>query len=229
MAEECRLPTRESARGIGRQGVDGSARRWLEASEDLPVLTYSVTDLPNVRARAGAVRTLPAGSRLPRRNDLVPARKEVSFLVGTTPGRSTLPLAREAVGVSVSELVRSARRIEDPLSWGHAASREGGLRGDALGGRCLSRGAPFDAARHGRRWRERGSRRRQFTSPPAASCEGGRRRCSNLPSPRREGGRRRPPKTLAASSERGTLDNDGLTLAFSRGRRILHAKAGKIR
>ena len=100
---------------------------------------------------------------------------------------------------------RQVRRVEGLPSQPHAVSREGGLRRDALGGRCLSRG-PRDVAGHGRRRRERGSRRRQFTSPPAASWEGGRRYGADLPSPLREGGRRCPVATLAASSDRGTLE-----------------------
>ncbi len=65
---------------------------------------------------------------------------------------------------------------------------------------------PRDVAGHGRRRRERGSRRCQFTSPPAASWEGGRRYGPDLPSPLREGGRRCPAATLAATSDRGTLE-----------------------
>ena len=39
---------REEVAGVGRQGAKGTDRRWLEASEVVPVLTYYVADVPNV-------------------------------------------------------------------------------------------------------------------------------------------------------------------------------------
>ena len=60
---------------------------------------------------------------------------------------------------------------------------------------------PRDVARHGRRRRERGSRRRQFTSPPAASWEGGRRYGPDLPSPPSRG-RSTPPSRNSRRLER---------------------------
>lgn len=96
-----------------------------------------------------------------------------------------------------------ARRVEGLPGWAHAVSREGGLRRDAHGGRCLSRG-PLDAAVTEDVASSANPRgRRLGSSLPIGRTS---RTESPLPHAREVGGRRCPSQTPAASSERGTLD-----------------------
>ena len=116
----------------------------------------------------------------------------------------TLPIARETTEGAAGLGARPpARRVEGLPSWAPAASCEGGLRRDAPGGRCLSRD-PSTLPAHGRRRRERetGGRPIAIALPIGREVHVAGR---ILVAPR-DGARRCPPRTPAASSERGTLD-----------------------
>ncbi len=119
-----------------------------------------------------------------------------------------------------------ASRVEGLPSWAHAALCEGGLRRDAPGGCCLSRDPSTLPVTGGA---AASANRRSPDRDRAAHRERGPRRRSDPRGPTRgrsvDVARRRLPPRRANEG----LRTNSRTLAFSCGRRILHAKAGKIR
>ena len=249
-------PASDSAWRTGRPSVEGADRRWLAARKNLPVLTYSVADLPNVEVEV-ALPDAPSWEHVTEPK--VPgfrADRGSRLGCGADGLGWTLPIAREAMARTVS----GRRCLSRGRPWRcryrmDAAYREGGR------GRRRSRSSSASTSRRRppklgprRLVRRRPSTRRPRWSLPIEGPVDAARTGGAAASAKREVARSRSrrlsgerstsqvgsssphamavdvarPKLPPRRTSKG-LSTNSRTLAFSRGRRILHANAGKIR